>query len=77
MSNLRQNLTEDELEELRKEKPLILNVCLDFQTALKLNEMFDRDQKKIDDYIKKCIDYMQYLPFEWKRGLNAPIFLNM
>ena len=64
MSNLRQSMTEDELEALRNEKPLILNVCLDFQTALKLNEMFDRDQKKIDDYIKKCIDYMQYLPFE-------------
>lgn len=64
MSNLRQSMTEDELEELRNEKPLILNVSLDFQTALKLNEMFERDQKKIDDYVKKCIDYMQYLPFE-------------
>ena len=64
MSNLRQNLTEDELEALRNEKPLILSVSLDFNTALKLNEMFERDQKKIDDYVKKCIDYMQYLPFE-------------
>ena len=64
MSNLRQSMTEDELEALRNEKPLILNVCLDFQTALKLNEMFERDQKKIDEYVKKCIDYMQYLPFE-------------
>lgn len=57
MSNLRQNLTEDELEALRNEKPLILSVSLDFNTALKLNEMFERDQKKIDDYVKKCIDY--------------------
>lgn len=64
MSNLRQSMTEDELEALRNEKPLILSVSLDFQTALKLNEMFDRDQKKIDEYVKKCIDYMQYLPFE-------------
>lgn len=64
MSNLRQNLTEDELEALRNEKPLILSVSLDFQTAVKLNEMFERDQKKIDEYVKKCIDYMQYLPFE-------------
>ena len=64
MSNLRQSMTEDELEALRNEKPLILSVSLEFQTALKLNEMFERDQKKIDDYVKKCIDYMQYLPFE-------------
>lgn len=64
MSNLRQSMTEDELEALRNEKPLILSVSLDFQTAVKLNEMFERDQKKIDDYVKKCIDYMQYLPFE-------------
>ena len=55
MSNLRQNLTEDELEALRNEKPLILNVCLDFQTAVKLNEMFERDQKKIDDLIERLI----------------------
>lgn len=64
MSNLRQSMTEDELEALRNEKPLILNVSLDFQTALKLNEMFERDQSKIDEFVKKCIDYMQYLPFE-------------
>jgi len=64
MSNLRQSMTEDELEALRNEKPLILSVSLDFQTAVKLNEMFERDQKKIDEYVKKCIDYMQYLPFE-------------
>lgn len=64
MSNLRQSMTEDELEALRNEKPLILSVSLDFQTALKLNEMFERDQSKIDEFVKKCIDYMQYLPFE-------------
>lgn len=64
MSNLRQSMTDDELELLRLEKPMILSVSLDFQTAKKLNEMFDSDQKKIDDYVKKCIDYMQYLPFE-------------
>lgn len=64
MSNLRQSMTDDELELLRLEKPMILSVSLDFNTAKKLNEMFDNDQKKIDDYVKKCIDYMQYLPFE-------------
>lgn len=55
MSNLRQNLTEDELEALRNEKPLILSVSLDFNTALKLNEMFERDQKKIDNLIERLI----------------------
>lgn len=55
MSNLRQNLTEDELEALRNEKPLILSVSLDFQTALKLNEMFERDQNKIDNLIERLI----------------------
>lgn len=55
MSNLRQNLTEDELEALRNEKPLILSVSLDFNTALKLNEMFEHDQKKIDDLIERLI----------------------
>lgn len=55
MSNLRQSMTEDELEALRNEKPLILSVSLDFQTAVKLNEMFERDQKKIDDLIERLI----------------------
>jgi len=29
----------------------------------KLNEMF-KTQKEIDEYVQKCIDFMQYLPFE-------------
>lgn len=55
MSNLRQNLTEDELEALRNEKPLILSVSLEFETALKLNEIFDRDKNKIDNLIERLI----------------------
>jgi hypothetical protein len=55
MSNQRQNLTEDELEAIRKEKPLILTVNLDFQTALKLNEMFERDQNKINKFINELL----------------------
>lgn len=48
-------MTEDEREALRNQKPLILNVSLDFQTALKLNEIFERDQTKIDKFVNEII----------------------
>jgi Holliday junction resolvase RusA-like endonuclease len=63
MSNLRQSMTEEEWHELENREPMKMNVNLSFNTMKKLNEMF-KTQKEIDEYVQKCIDYMQYLPFE-------------
>lgn len=63
MSNLRQSMTDEEWHELENREPMKMNVNLSFKTMKKLNEMF-KTQKEIDEYVQKCIDYMQYLPFE-------------
>lgn len=63
MSNLRQSMTDEEWHELETREPMKMNVNLSFKTMKKLNEMF-KTQKEIDEYVQKCIDYMQYLPFE-------------
>lgn len=63
MSNLRQSMTEEEWHELENREPMKMNVNLSFNTMKKLNEMF-QTQKEIDEYVQKCIDFMQYLPFE-------------
>lgn len=66
MSNLRQSMTDEEWHELETREPMKMNVNLSFNTMKKLNEMF-QTQKKIDDYVQKCIDFMQYLPFDLEK----------
>ena len=63
MSNLFQSMTEEEWHDLENREPMKMNVNLSFATMKKLNEMF-KTQKEIDEYVQKCIDFMQYLPFE-------------
>jgi len=63
MSNLFQSMTEEEWHDLENREPMKMNVNLSFSTMKKLNEMF-KTQKEIDEYVQKCIDFMQYLPFE-------------
>jgi len=62
MSNLFQSMTEEEWHDLENREPMKMNVNLSFSTMKKLNEMF-KTQKEIDEYVQKCIDFMQYLPF--------------
>ena len=62
MSNLFQSMTEEEWHDLENREPMKMNVNLSFATMKKLNEMF-KTQKEIDEYVQKCIDFMQYLPF--------------
>lgn len=63
MSNLFQSMTEEEWHDLENREPMKMNVNLSFSTMKKLNEMF-KTQKEINEYVQKCIDHMQYLPFE-------------
>jgi len=56
-------MTEEEWHDLENREPMKMNVNLSFSTMKKLNEMF-KTQKEIDEYVQKCIDFMQYLPFE-------------
>lgn len=55
-------MTEEEWHDLENREPMKMNVNLSFSTMKKLNEMF-KTQKEIDEYVQKCIDFMQYLPF--------------
>ena len=55
-------MTEEEWHDLENREPMKMNVNLSFATMKKLNEMF-KTQKEIDEYVQKCIDFMQYLPF--------------